>query len=344
MSTAFAREALLQARTRRGVQCLTCERRCDLAEGDVGWCRTKVNRRGRLYTLIYGAVSSLSRNPIEKKPLYHFYPGSKTLTAGSWSCNMACPWCQNHDISKRPPSNGNFFPPARFVGMAKQEGCRGLSISFNEPTVSLEWSVEVFQLARAAGLYNTFVTNGTMTSDALDLLARAGLDGMNVDIKGDAAAVRRYCGMDVEVVWRNCARARALGVWLEVTTLIVPGVNNTPHIVEEIAGRIARELGPDTPWHLSRYFPAYRFVEPPTPVEALERARQIGLDAGLRYVYLGNLPVGIGEHTVCPGCGARLVSRTELRLLRCDVTSDGKCPHCRHAIAGVGWGWAKTRL
>ncbi len=342
MHVSFVRAARLQAPSERGVVCLTCARQCDLAEGARGWCRTRENRGGRLHTLIYGAVSSLACNPIEKKPFYHFYPGSLTLTAGSWSCNLACPWCQNADISKRGPSGGDFVSPERFVALTRHHGCQGTSISFNEPTLSLEWSLDVFRLAREAGLYNTFVTNGTMTEGALDLLVEAGLDAMNVDLKGDAEAVGRYCQIDVEAVWRTSVRARQRGIWIELTTLVVPGVNDSPQSLEEIAGRIARELGPDTPWHLSRYFPAYRFHAPPTPLATLERAYEIGHSAGLRYVYLGNVPGGAGEQTVCPGCGLRLAVRVGLSLVRCDVTPQGRCPRCGQTIAGVGWNRGKV--
>jgi pyruvate formate lyase activating enzyme len=350
MDSPFIREARLQEPTDDKVRCLTCERRCKLADGQAGWCRTRQNRGGTLYTLIYGLVSSLSCNPIEKKPLYHFCPGSVALTAGSLSCNFSCPWCQNWHISKRPPSDGapsdgapsgdgEFVPPAEFVARARELRCQGTSISFNEPTLNLEWSLEVFHVARAAGLYNTFVTNGYQTIAALELLVEAGLDGMNVDVKGDEKAVSEYCGTDVEVVWRNCRRAQELGVWVELTTLVVPGVNDGDECLEGIARRIVAELGPDVPWHLSRYHPAYRFTAPPTPVATLERAREIGHQAGLRYVYVGNVPGHAGEHTVCPGCGATLVRRGLLRLLRCEVTPDGCCPRCGEEIAGIGWGW-----
>jgi pyruvate formate lyase activating enzyme len=342
MSSPFIYEARLQEPTDGKVRCLTCERRCELADGQVGWCRTRQNREGTLYTLIYGLVSSLSCNPIEKKPLYHFYPGSVAFTAGSFSCNFACPWCQNWHISKQPPSGGEFVPPDEFVARAQEHDCQGTSISFNEPTLSLEWSLAVFPLARQAGLYNTFVTNGYQTLAALTLLVEAGLDGMNVDVKGDTQVVDRYCKADVEVVWRNCRRARELGVWVELTTLVIPGVNDDDACLEGIARRILAELGPDTPWHLSRYYPAYRFAAPPTPVATLERAREIGLQAGLHYVYLGNVPGHSGEHTFCPNCGTILARRGLLRLLRCDVTSDGCCPRCGQEIVGVGWAW--TRL
>ena len=269
MGSPFIREARLQERTDSKVRCLTCERRCELTDGQLGWCRTRQNWGGTIHTLIYGAVSSLSCNPIEKKPLYHFYPGSIALTAGSLSCNfncpwcqnwhiskqaphiiesespqnqpdcdhLACPWCQNWHISKRPPSGGapsggapsggmGFIPPQDFVDRARRHGCQGTSISFNEPTLNLEWSLEVFHMARSAGLYNTFVTNGYMTLAALEILVQARLDAMNADLKGDAEAVSRYCGTDVEVVWRNCRRAQELGVWVELTTPVIPGVND----------------------------------------------------------------------------------------------------------------------
>jgi pyruvate formate lyase activating enzyme len=334
MSSPFIREALLQQAINGKVRCLTCERRCLLADGQVGWCRTRQNRDGTLYTLIYGVVSSLSCNPIEKKPLHHFYPGSVALTAGSWSCNFDCPWCQNYHISKAEPGEGPYMSPQEFVSTAVDMGCQGTSISFNEPTLSLEWSLEVFRLARARGLYNTFVTNGYMTTAALELLAETGLDGMNIDVKGDAQAVKEHCGADVEMVWRNCRRAQELGVWVEVTTLVIPGVNDSDEVLRAIAGRIATDLGPDTPWHVSGYYPAYRFNAPPTPVETLERAWQIGTQAGLPFVYLGNVPGHRLENTICPDCEALLIRRRGLRTTVCGLDR-GRCSACGRKIPGV---------
>ena len=335
--SACVRPALLQEPAGERVRCLTCERRCLLKPGDLGWCRTRRNDEGTLVTLAYGAISSLSANPIEKKPLHHFYPGTLALTAGSWRCNFDCPWCQNWDISKMevPP---HCVPtlPGEFVAQAVRSGCRGTSISFNEPTLSLEWSLEVFRLAREEGLYNTFVTNGYMTGEALALLVEAGLDAANVDVKGDAGVVRRLCGADVEVVWRNCRQMRAAGVWLEVTTLVIPTVNDDDPLLRDIARRIAAELGVEVPWHVSSYYPAYRFTAPPTPLRTVERAWHIGRGEGLRYVYVGNVVGHPGEHTRCPACGGLLIERTGLQV-RTNRLQDGSCPQCGERIAGV-WG------
>ncbi len=316
--------------------CLTCERRCRLIPGGTGWCRTRRNIEGTLHTLIYGAVSSVSANPIEKKPLYHFYPGTEALTAGSWGCNFGCPWCQNWEISKEsPPALGPFTSPAAFVDEAVRLGCGGTSISFNEPTLSLEWSLEVFRLARARGLYNTMVTNGYMTPEALRLLAEAGLDGMNVDVKGGAGAVRRHCkGIDVEKVWTSCRRAREMGVHLELTTLVVPGVNDDDSSLKSIARRTVAELGAEVPWHVSGYFPAYRFHEPPTPLATLERARAIGRGVGLPFVYLGNVPGHPSGNTWCPECGKLLIQRWGLAVTR-NHLRNGCCPWCGSVLPGV---------
>jgi pyruvate formate lyase activating enzyme len=225
--------------------------------------------------------------------------------------------------------------PGEFVTEAVRRGCQGTSISFNEPTLSLEWSLEVFREARGkeANLYNTYVTNGYMTAEALKLLVEAGLDAMNVDIKGDAAAVEKYCKADVEVVWRNCRAARAAGMWLEITTLVIPGVNDDEETLRGIAGRIAAELGKETPWHLSAYFPAYKFHAPPTPVGTLEMGQEWGMEAGLEYVYLGNIFAHEGENTFCPGCGVLLIGRRGLSV-SCNRLHEGRCPDCGREVPG----------
>lgn len=286
--------------------------------------------------MIYGAGSSVAPNPIEKKPFYHYCPGTMTFTVGSWSCNFGCPWCQNWSISRvPPPGDGEFLDPDRFVQWTENAGCQGISISFNEPTLSLEWSIDVFKLSRERGLYNAFVTNGYLTPEALSLLIEAGLDAMNVDIKGDAPGVRQFCkGIDIEKVWATCKLAVAGGIHLEITTLVVPSVNDTDAILKGIAERIASELGPDIPWHVSAYFPAFQFASPRTPIRSLLRAWEIGKGAGLDYVYLGNLPGHKYDNTYCPDCGLMLIRRLGYQVLS-NIIDRGKCPQCGREISGV---------
>jgi pyruvate formate lyase activating enzyme len=337
------RLGLLQQCEGRWTVCLTCERRCRLVEGGTGWCRTRRNIRGTLYTLTYGLVSSLSANPIEKKPLYHFRPGTTALTAGGWGCNFGCPWCQNWEISKSlPTSGGRVLLPAAFVAEAGRLGCHGTSISFNEPTLSLEWSLDVFWLARSAGLYNTLVTNGYMTAEAFRRLVEAGLDAINVDVKGQAEAVRRHGkGIDVEKVWATCRAARAAGVHLEIATLVIPGVNDDDGSLRGIAGRILAEVGADVPWHVTRYFPAFRFAAPPTPAATLDRAVAIGRGAGLRFVYVGNVPGHPSSNTACPECGILVIERRGFGVAGSRLRS-GRCPGCGRSIPGV-WGNSLVR-
>jgi pyruvate formate lyase activating enzyme len=336
------RKALLQERTEDKVRCLLCERRCLIVAGGKGWCQTRFNQNGVLYTSIYGAVSSLSANPIEKKPLYHFYPGSRALTAGSWSCNFGCPWCQNWDISKSPPpERSRFLSPEAFIQETTRRSCRGTSISFNEPTLSFDWSLDVFQLAREHNLYNTFVTNGYMTAKALEMLFEAGLDAMNVDIKGNSAAVKKYCkGIDVDQVWARCEQARELGLHLEITTLIIPSVNDDDDSLAEIANRIVEVLGDGIPWHVSGYYPAYRFTVPPTPISTLERAWAIGKEAGLNFIYVGNVPGHPKDNTYCPSCNELLVERIGL-LVKHNFIENDRCQFCGEIIPGVGWNWSQ---
>jgi pyruvate formate lyase activating enzyme len=336
----FIRKALLQEAVDGKVRCKTCERRCEITPGSSGWCRTRSNRDGTLVTQTYGAVSSIAVNPVEKKPFYHFYPGTFALTAGSWSCNFACPWCQNWDISKViPPRRGDFLSPEQFVGQARREKCSGTSISFNEPTLSLEWSLDVFRIARRLGLYNTYVTNGYMTAEALSMLIEAGLDAMNVDVKGDASAVRRFCGgIDVEKIWAACRTAHSRRVHLEITTLVIPGVNDTDATLRLIARRIVDEIGRDVPWHVTAYRPAHKFDAPATPDSTLERARRIGKASGLEYVYTGNAHCLPDDNTCCPQCDSLLIQRFGFDVIQNRLRA-GHCPTCGHSISGV---WGRT--
>lgn len=334
------KEAALWKKRGERVVCLTCERKCVLKEGETGFCKTRICSDGKIWSLVYGEISSMSLNPIEKKPFFHFYPGTFSLTAGTWSCNFTCPWCQNYEISKFPENieKGERISPEEFIRiMLSLKNCHGTSLSFNEPTLLLEYALELFPLAKERGFYNTFVSNGYMTQEALKALHSAGLDAINIDIKGGKESVKLYCDADVEKVWRNAVKARELNIWVEITTLLIPGVNDSEKILREIAWRIKKELGDDVPWHITRYFPAWEFEKkfkiPPTPVENLEKAVLIGRETGLKYVYIGNVPGHKFESTYCPQCSRILIKRFSVKLVENKLTPSNTCPYCGYKIS-----------
>jgi pyruvate formate lyase activating enzyme len=309
-------------------QCLVCERRCIIKKGETGHCKTRINKDDVLYTLNYDNISSISINPIEKKPLFHFYPGSRALTVGFWSCNFDCPWCQNHDISKVEPQCQEHLTADAFVNLGLTNSCEGISLSFNEPTVFLEWGIEALRLAREKGLYNTIVTNGYMTEQALKLFIDAGLDAANVDIKGDTNTYKHYCHADDTHVWRNCNIMKEHNIHLELTTLLIPSVNDDIKIVSNIGKKIVDEFGDATPWHLTRYFPAYKFSMPATPISFLENAFGAARDTGMKFVYLGNIPGHEHENTYCPQCGALLIERAGMAVVHMRMGKHCVCPNC----------------
>ncbi|MFQ6134842.1 MAG: AmmeMemoRadiSam system radical SAM enzyme [Nitrososphaerales archaeon] len=321
------------------VRCGVCQRRCAIPPGRFGFCATRVNIRGNLHTVTYGDVSSISANPIEKKPFFHFWPGSYALTIGTWGCNLTCLWCQNFEISKYPPDplKAGFFDAKRLLDTAVAEGCQGVSFSFNEPTMLFEYALDVFPLARKRGLYSNYVSNGYMTGDVLEMLKDAGMEAIKFDVKGDREAVRRFCAADVDYVWRNVGLAKELELHVEVVTLIIPGVNDSEEQIERITKRHLREAGEDTPLHFTRFYPAYRMVDrPPTPVETLERASRIARKLGVHYVYLGNLPGHRPENTYCHNCNELLVKRYGLTVVRYSVAEGRRCPKCGCKIPIVG--------
>lgn len=330
------REALFYEGFESGeVVCMTCERRCRIRSGLKGFCKTRININGKLYTLVYGDISSISANPIEKKPFFHFHPGTLALTAGTWSCNFTCPWCQNFEISKTPPDPGkaNYISPERFVEIALNHGCDGTSISFNEPTLLLEYSLDLFPLAKKKGLYNTYVSNGYMTMQVLDALAESGLDAIKFDVKGDEEVYEKYCGgVREEAVWRNAHRAKELGLHVEIVNLVIPGVNDDEECIRRLAEKHIKELGSDTPLHFTRYHPEYKFNASSTPVKTLEKARELARSLGVLFPYIGNVPGHRYENTWCPACGELLIQRLGFNVLSNRATSGGKCTKCGFQI------------
>jgi len=332
------REAPLYERLKQGrVRCLVCERRCVIEEGGKGFCKTRMNIGGKLYTLVYGDLSAVESRPIEIKPFFHFWPGSTALTFSTWSCNFTCPWCQNWHLSRAEPdpARANYVPPERLVELAAQRD-EGVCVSFNEPLMLFEYSLDVFRLARAKGLYCTYVSNGYMTLEALRMLRESGLDGLKIDVKGGREEYRLYNSADAEVVWRNAREAKKMGMHVEIVYLVVTGATDKEEVIEECIERHVKELGPDTPIHFTRYFPAYLYHEPSTPVEKLEWCYERARKIGARFPYIGNVPGHRYENTYCPECGELLIKRFGPRVLKYRVTESKRCPRCGAEIPIVG--------
>jgi pyruvate formate lyase activating enzyme len=321
------------------VRCNLCRFHCVIAAGRRGRCGVRENSAGRLYTLVYGQTISENSDPIEKKPLFHFLPGSQSCSIATVGCNFSCLHCQNSQISQWPHERdgipGTRLEPADVVAHAEENRCASISYTYTEPTIFFEYAYDTAVLAHKAGIKNVFVTNGYTTTVALEKIAPY-LDAANVDLKGfSEQAYREVTGASLNGVLACLKDYRRLGIWLEVTTLVIPGHNDSDEELRQIAGFIADDLGPDVPWHVSAFYPTYKMQDrPPTPVTTLKRAYQIGRDAGLDYVYMGNVPGEGGEDTYCPGCQLPVIQRRGFRLDDFDLQK-GCCRHCGHDVVGV---------
>lgn len=321
------------------VHCGLCRFRCLIADGKRGICGVRENRGGTLYTLVYGKAVAEHVDPIEKKPLFHFQPGSKSYSLATVGCNFRCLHCQNYSISQ--PTAGDLritgapLPPAEIVRKAVAAGCSSISYTYTEPTIFYEYAYDTAVLAKAAGLRNVFVTNGYITPEALAHI-RPWLDAANIDLKGYSEKFyREVVHAMLGEVLDSIVEYKRLGIWIELTTLIIPHLNDSAAELEGIARFIADRVGVETPWHVSQFHPTYKLLgQPHTPVATVRRARQIGLDAGLRYVYEGNVPGEGGESTYCPGCCELLIRRYGF-YIEDNRIRDGKCPSCGTIIDGV---------
>ncbi len=334
--TMFARAL----RNYQAVQCRVCEHYCTLKPGEWGKCGVRVNRDGKLYLTVYAQPVAVHVDPVEKKPLFHFLPGSRALSIGTFGCNMQCAWCQNWDISqvrRKDPQReyvGDYLPPEQLVAICQREGIESIAYTYNEPTVFFEYTLETAKLAREAGIKNIYVSNGFMTREVIDALVPY-LDGINVDLKAfREETYRRYTGARLEPVKRNIAYiARETPIWIEVTTLIIPDLNDSDEELRAIATWLA-SVRPTIPWHVTAFYPTYKMTDrPPTPPSALDRAYEIGKAAGLQFVYEGNIYKPERESTYCPQCGALLIERHGYRT-RTLWREPGRCPHCGAEIAG----------
>jgi len=324
------------------VKCDLCSRRCAIAPGRFGVCGVRRNVGGRLYTYVYGLLTAANLDPIEKKPLFHFNPGSAVFSISTPGCNFFCQFCQNWEISQSRLESGlygEYHPPEEVVGEAKRLGADGISYTYNEPTVFCEYMYDVSRLAKREGLFNTMVTNGYMTPEALDEL-RPYLDAATVDFKasGDPGFYRKFMGVpDPEPVKQALVEMKRKGIHVEVTDLIVPKVGDSREEFRKLAEWIVENLGDEAPLHLLRFHPHYKMADyPPTDVGTLEEMAAIAKSAGLKHVYIGNVWRHPLESTYCPECGAKLVERVGFFITKWNLTEDNRCPVCGAKVSIEG--------
>jgi len=333
------KEAMLYRSLEEGkVECFLCSHCCLIQPSKFGVCGVRENREGKLYTHVYGEVIAAHIDPIEKKPLYHFLPGTISFSIATVGCNFRCPFCQNWQISQvkkkdKTKSGEGQLSPENIVKEAKRQRCRSISYTYTEPTIFFEYAYDTAKLARSAGLANVFVTNGYMTPDALKTI-QPYLDAANVDLKAFRdETYKKVCGARLEPVLESIRLMKELKIWIEVTTLVVPGMNDGEEELRSIARFIAW-VSPKIPWHVSRFHPDYKFTQTgATPIETLRKAYSLGKEEGLEYIYIGNV-WGESEDTVCSRCGRPLLRRSGFFIEENNL-KDGKCSFCGNPVAGI---------
>jgi pyruvate formate lyase activating enzyme len=321
------------------VRCTACARYCTIPSGSHGFCFVRQNLGGKLALLSYGRAAATQVDPVEKKPLSHFHPGSRVYSIGTVGCNWRCLYCQNAEISQESEVSGRALPPRRAVTEAQRYGCAGVTFTYNEPTIFIEYALDIIREAKAAGLFANFVTNGYMTPEATALLGPY-LDAVSVDFKGsgEPGFLRKYVSAKgPEPILSTMVDLRRRGVHVEVTDLIVPQVGDSEEATRSLARRVHDDLGPETPFHLLRWHPDYKMMDlPETPIRTLEKLHAIAVAEGLRYVYLGNVWGHRLEHTYCPECGAIAVRRYGFTIQAWNLDAQNRCRACGHPIPIVG--------
>jgi len=322
------------------VECFLCSHHCRIKEGKRGHCFVRENQKGKLYSLVYGHAIASHIDPIEKKPLFHFLPGSFSYSIATVGCNFRCNFCQNSDISQGPRRSrilGADLSPEKIVRDAMANNCRSISYTYTEPIIFFEYAYDTAKLAKKEGLYNNFVTNGFATPETIDLMAGV-IDAANVDLKSFSEDFyKKLCGASLQPVLRAIKYMYKKGIRIEITTLIIPGQNDGEKELSEIAGFIA-SISQDIPWHVSRFYPHYEMDSiPPTPMEKIDLARDIGRKAGLRYIYGGNVSGGDYETTYCPFCKEAAISRVgysiEKMNLKKGPDNETLCGACSKKLA-----------
>jgi pyruvate formate lyase activating enzyme len=320
------------------VRCHLCNHHCLISSGKRGLCGVRENREGILYSLVYGKVVALNVDPIEKKPLFHFHPGSTSLSLSTVGCNFKCLHCQNADISQYPSIRGGEIAGRDMsaedvVSTAQNAGALSISYTYTEPTIFMEFALDCAKLAHEKKIKNVFVSNGYTTAEAVKAIAPY-LDANNIDLKGGDDFYLKVCGARLQPILDTISLMYELGVWIEITTLIIPGYNDSDVTLNKIAEFIA-SIDKSIPWHVTQFYPTYKLLDQPrTPLATLKRARQIGKKAGLKFVYEGNVPGENGENTYCPACEELLIKRTGY-LIENNNIHNGRCRFCNTVIEGV---------
>ncbi len=335
------REALYYEKlTESKVRCNLCHHHCLISPGKRGICGVRENIDGTLYSLVYSRPCSWHVDPIEKKPLYHFFPGSSAFSIATVGCNFRCLHCQNYEISQMPKEKKGIFgykmAPEEVVNMALESRCKSISYTYTEPTVFFEYALDIAKLAKSRGLLNNFVTNGYIEKKPLEDISPY-LDGANIDLKSfKEGFYRKICGAELKAVLETIKEYKRLGIWIEITTLIIPGLNDEEDELRSIAKFIREELGKETPWHVTAFYPTYKLTDRPrTQPKTLSNARRIGIEEGLMYVYEGNIPGGEGENTFCYNCGKLIIGRFGFSVTMYNI-ENGQCKYCGAEIHGVG--------
>jgi len=330
-----------EKRKENKVLCKACNQRCVLDVGDYGKCGIRKNENGDLYLTVYGLAAAFNIDPIEKKPLFHFLPGTEILSVGTVGCNFGCKFCQNFEISQYPQEHnyevfGTTLMPETIVNIAKTRKIPSIAFTYNEPVVVFEYAYDTFKLAKQNGIKTVFVSSGYETKEAIDTI-KPYLNAANIDLKAFTDRFyRKICGARLKPVLDSIEYTYKQGIWIEITTLIIPGENDSKEELRDIARFIA-SIDKNIPWHVSRFYPMYKMLDrPPTPIEKLKEAYEIGKEEGLNYVYVGNVLDEDRKSTYCPSCGFKVIDRTG--YVGQYVTNhlvDGKCPKCNTPIAGV---------
>jgi pyruvate formate lyase activating enzyme len=333
------KEAMLYEKlSENKVHCFLCNHNCKISPDHRGICGVRENKDGILYSLVYGTIIAEHIDPVEKKPFFHVYPGSRSYSIAAVGCNLTCEFCQNYEISQRPRHSsmieGEEIAPAEIVNRAKNSGCRTISYTYTEPTIYFEMAYDTAEIAMSKGLDNLFVTNGFMTTQAIEAISPF-LKAANVDLKAFSDDFyKKKCGARLLPVLNSLKKMKELGIWVEITTLLIPELNDSDAELKQLAEFIS-ELGKETPWHISRFHPQFKMLDKPvTPVSSLHRAFEIGKQAGLKYVYSGNVPGDKGENTYCFECGNILIERYGFRIMKNNLDWN-KCPQCGAELDGV---------